>query len=143
MSFIQKILFEKSNSTFIQFFRYGIVGGLAFLFDFGILIALTELLKIHYLTSAAISFIIGLCVNYFLSITWVFSKRALENAKHEFLIFSIIGVLGLGINQLGLYILTDFLAFHYTLSKIFTAILVFMWNFITRKLILFQTRKKL
>jgi putative flippase GtrA len=77
-----------------QFLRYVVVGGVAFVVDFTVLVLLTEVLGLHYLTSAAIAFCCGLVTNYILSITWVFSTRSLASKRTEFTIFSIIGVVG-------------------------------------------------
>ena len=76
---VQHLYKGDANSTFIQFFRYTFVGGIAFLVDFGTLVLLTEVLNLHYLISAGIAFILGLTVNYLLSISWVFNNRAMDN----------------------------------------------------------------
>lgn len=86
------------------------------------------------------AFILGLITNYFLSIKWVFSIRSIENKKIEFLLFSIIGLIGLGLNELLLWIFTDLILIHYLLSKIITAIFVYLWNFIGRKYLLFNNK---
>lgn len=130
-----------ANSTFIQFFRYTFVGGIAFLVDFGTLALLTEVFKLHYLVSAGIAFILGLTVNYLLSISWVFNNRTMDNRLLEFILFSIIGLIGLGFNELFMWILTDILAIYYLLSKIITTIIVYFWNFFARKFILFNKVK--
>lgn len=131
-------ILSKSDKTFIQLLRYGIVGGIAYCVDFGFLIFLTEVIKIHYLISAAIAFILGLLTNYALSIFWVFSKRTLADKRIEFLIFSIIGIIGLGLNEVIIWFFTELIHFHYLISKIFSTIVVFFWNFLARKKVLFS-----
>lgn len=118
--------------------RYFVASGIAFLVDVGTLHLLTQVAGIHYLFSAATGFFLGLCTIYFLSIRWVFSKRSVKNTHHELLLFSMIGIGGLGINELGIYLLTDKLMFHYLVSKMLVTIFVFAWNFGIRKLILFR-----
>jgi putative flippase GtrA len=135
-----KLFLDKTENTLVQLFRYTFVGGFAFVVDFGTLFLLTEIFHIHYLLSAAIAFILGLITNYFLSIKWVFSIRSIENKKIEFLLFSIIGLIGLGLNELLLWIFTDLILIHYLLSKIITAIFVYLWNFIGRKYLLFNNK---
>jgi putative flippase GtrA len=137
---IRYIFIGETNSTFLQLFRYTFVGGAAFIADFGILYILTEYFKIHYLISAGISFILGLLINYFLSVKWVFNSRAMKNRTLEFLLFTLIGLIGLGLNELFLWILTDVLLIYYLLSKIFTAIIVYFWNFFARKFLLFRNQ---
>jgi putative flippase GtrA len=137
-SLIDSVLKGKTDNTFFQLIRYTFVGGLAFLVDFGTLYLLTEFIHLHYLLSAGIAFILGLLTNYLLSIRWVFTTRSVRNKKIEFLIFAIIGLAGLGLNELFLWIFTSLLGIYYLLSKILTAILVYLWNFFVRKFILFN-----
>lgn len=135
---ITSLIFKKSDKTHIQLFKYGFVGGIAYGVDFGSLFFLTEVIKIHYLISAALAFTLGLITNYTLSIFWVFSKRALANKKIEFIIFSIIGLVGLGLNEIIIWFFTEWAHFHYLISKIFSTVVVFFWNFFARKKLLFS-----
>ncbi len=135
---LRRVLFDSSNDTFVQFARYTVVGSVALAVDFATLFALTHFAGIYYLTSAAISFILGLAVNYWLSRTWVFSNRTLSNATLEFTIFAAIGVAGLGLNELGMWLLTSKLGLYYLLAKIVTAAVVYVWNFGARKYSLFR-----
>ena len=131
-------ILSKSDKTSVQLLKYGFVGGMAYCVDFGSLFFLTEFIKIHYLISAAIAFILGLVTNYALSIFWVFPKRTLANKRTEFLLFSIIGLIGLGLNEVIIWFFTEFIHYHYLISKIFSTVIVFFWNFIARKKILFS-----
>ena len=138
---IQSFFRGKTNNTLLQLFRYTFVGGFAFLVDFGTLFSLTEFLNIHYLVSAAIAFIFGLTINYFLSVLWVFSSRTMESRLLEFFMFALIGLVGLGLTELFLWILTDILLIYYLLSKVITTFVVYFWNFFVRKLLLFNKQK--
>lgn len=135
---IQSIFKGKADSTLLQLFRYTFVGGFAFIVDFGTLYILTEYFNIYYLVSAGIAFIFGLIINYFLSVKWVFNNRTMENRLLEFLLFTLIGLVGLGLNELSLWVLTDILLIYYLLSKIITTIIVYFWNFFARKILLFN-----
>ena len=134
-NFIEKLL--KSQETFFQLIRYGLVGGLAFVADYASLYAFTEWLGIQYLVSAALAFIIGLTVNYILSNLIVFTTHRLNNRWLEFNIFAIIGVIGLGLNELIMYCACELIGLHYMVAKLISTALVFFWNFFARKLTLF------
>jgi len=134
----RKLFVEETSNTFIQFFRYLFVGGTAFVVDYGLLYVLTEYAGLHYLLSATISFIAGLVVNYLLSTWWIFRKSKLQNKWAEFLVFAIIGVVGLLLNNLFMYVFTDLFHIHYMVSKLITTALVMIWNFAGRKYILFN-----
>ncbi len=139
-NFINKLFREKTDSIGVQFFRYLLVGGTAFVVDFGILYILTDKFSIYYLVSAAISFLIGLSVNYFLSTYWVFSERAYNNHCLEFFFFGIIGIVGLLFNQFFIWLFTSVLLVHYLWSKMITAIIVYFWNFFARKYLIFRKK---
>lgn len=137
MKFLNTLFVDKTSNGFIQLFRYLFVGGFAFVVDYGLLYVLTEWAGFYYLVSASISFLAGLVVNYLLSTGWIFKKSKMDNKVGEFVIFSIIGVIGLGLNSLLLYAFTDRVHIHYMISKLLSAALVMLWNFFARKIILF------
>lgn len=132
------LLTKNTDKTQIQFFRYIFVGGAAFLIDFTSLYILTDFFGIFYLSSAAVAFILGLITNYLLSISWVFNKRTLNNKTIEFSVFALIGIIGLGLNELFMWIFTTELSLFYLISKILAAIIILFWNFSARKITLFK-----
>lgn len=125
-----------------QFLQYVLVGGIAFIVDFTTLFALTEFAGLHYLVSASCGFAAGLAVNYLLCIRWIFDFRSLANASHEFAVFSLIGILGLLLNNALLYVQTEFLGFHYLASKLIAAAIILLFNFSLRRYLLFTERNK-
>lgn len=136
----KKILFGKTTNLFIQVFRYTLVGGLAFVVDLVLLFVLTEYAHWHYLVSATLSFLAGLLVNYILSTQWIFRSSKIKNKKIEFILFGLIGVIGLGLNNVLLYFFTDLIGLYYMLSKLITAVLVYAWNFLGRRYFLFNAK---
>jgi len=127
-----------SSSLVDQFARYLVVGGLAFALDFGCLFLITELFGVYYLASATIAFTVGLLTNYILSVVWVFPSRRTQNVAIEFALFALVGVVGLGLNDLILWTLTDYGGLHYLQSKLAATAVVLFWNFVARKLLLFS-----
>jgi putative flippase GtrA len=135
---MEQLFKNKTNNTVIQLFRYTFVGGLSFIFDFGSLYILTEYFNIYYLVSAAIAFMLGLTINYLLSISWVFEKRSIESKHVEFFIFAIIGIVGLALNELFIWFFTEIVGAYYLYSKLMSTGLVYLWNFFVRKYTLFR-----
>lgn len=122
-----------------EFIRYFVASLAALAVDIGILWFLTSAAGLSYLISGAIAFIAGLAVVYLLSVYWVFSERAVRNRGMEFLLFALIGIVGLILNEAILYALTTVLGIFYLVSKIASVIVVFSWNFAARKWILFRS----
>jgi putative flippase GtrA len=127
-----------TDRTIVQLFRYLFVGGGAFLVDFGSLYVFTEFAGLHYLMAAALAFLLGLFTNYLLSVSWVFASRRMENRWVEFAVFGLIGVVGLGLNELIMWQCTESLGLHYLVSKLVAAAVVMFWNFFARKYALFR-----
>jgi putative flippase GtrA len=137
-SMIEVLLKTKTNNTLIQLFRYTFVGGVAFIFDFGSLFILTEYFNVYYLISAAIAFLLGLTINYFLSIIWVFEKRSINSKYIEFIVFALIGTIGLALNEFFMWFFTEIVNTHYLFSKLISTVFVYLWNFTIRKFTLFR-----
>jgi putative flippase GtrA len=137
MDAIKRAFVEKTRNTYVQFMRYGFVSTVALAVDFGGLVALKQYGHMNYLVAASISFLAGLAVNYFLSVVWVFHGSRLKKS-HEIVLFAAIGLVGLGLTDLILWILTSGLGLFYVLSKAIATILVYFWNFGARKKYIFD-----
>ena len=122
----------------IAFVRYMFAGGVGFLIDYSILALFYEVCGCHYLLSSAMGFVCGLIFVYVASNRWVFSNRKMQHHQVvEFVIFSIIGLVGLLLTMLFMWLFTDVCAIHVLISKLLTTALVLMWNFGARKFILY------
>ena len=114
----QKIFIEATNNIWIQLFRYGFVGGIAFVADAGCLFGL-ECAGLSYLVAAAFAFIVGLLVNFILSKCLVFKGSETKSSTGtEFIVFLITGIIGLGLTELLMYLFTEQLSFYFMISKI-------------------------
>lgn len=119
-----------------QIIRFGVVGVISFLVDYGILYVLTEKANIYYLLSAGISFTVSVVINYLLSMSWVFKSNKKRGKKEEFIIFIVLSLGGLLLNQVMMYVFVDYMNVYYLLAKIVATAIVMIYNFTSRKLIL-------
>lgn len=117
-----------------QIIKFGFVGFLCFFIDYGIMVFLTEALKINYLISSGCSFSVSVIVNYILSIKFVFDADRDANKVKQFLVFLFFSIGGLIINQVVMWVAVDLLGIFYMISKIGATAIVMVYNFITRKL---------
>lgn len=157
---------EKFKVLVYEFLRYGVVGGIAFLADFGSLYLAKEYIFTNQLTygiylATALGFVVGLIVNYSLSLKFVFIQAKDQGKGRDlksFVIFAIIGIIGLALTELGMYLgcdlfkshldnlLTlignnlgcDLVKFGYLLVKCVVTAIVLLWNYVGRKIIIFR-----
>jgi putative flippase GtrA len=87
--------------------------------------------------AGAFGYAAGLVVVYFLSTHWVFRERAVTNARGEFIAFALLGLVGLLLNSVTLYVATSF-GLSLPVAKALSAGVGFSANFITRKVLLFS-----
>lgn len=133
------------QQTFWEFFRYLFAGGFAFLVDFAALIGCRELLFKDlawgvYL-SVLLAFVAGHVTNYLLSLWFVFrdpEERRKGWTWKAFWLFAVVGASGAGITEFGMWIGYGILGGNYVLVKVIMAAVVFIWNFIGRKLIVLK-----
>ena len=119
-----------------QIMKFGIVGVIATIIDFGVLIFLTEVFGLNPVVSATISFIVSLIFNYVASMRYVFRHREGMSREREFAIFVVLSVIGLGINDGLMWLGTNFAGLDYRLVKVGATAIVMVWNFVTRKIFL-------
>lgn len=121
------------NKLFVQILRFGVVGGLAFLIDSALLYILTEYVHMYVLYSSVISFLVSLIFNYIMSIFWVFDVQKKQGVK-EIGLFVILSTIGLGVNQLVMYLGVEIFHIYYMFCKVIATFIVMVYNFITRKI---------
>ena len=131
-----------ADRVLAQLIKSVLVSLVAFAIDFAILVALTEAAGLHYLISAALSFLVGTTVSWALSVAWVFPVRRFSSRAMEYFLFIVVGVVGLALNEALLWVFTEPLGIHYMASKVIPAALIFFWNFGARKLVLFTASGK-
>jgi putative flippase GtrA len=130
---------------FYEFMRFCLVGGVAFLADFGTLVLLNNILPelsgLRLYIATAGGFIVGLTVNYILSVRFVFiSARQSKVGRtfKSFLIFALVSVVGFGLTELGMFVGTHLMHINYMLVKVVVTGIVLMWNYIGRKVFIFK-----
>jgi putative flippase GtrA len=128
------------------FFRYLLVGGTAFLVDITLLYVFknyvfADLAETGVYIATAIGFTGGLIYNYIFCLVFVF-KSAKEQDKGKsigsFLVFGIIGAVGLLLTELGMYVGIEILAINYLIVKVIMTAIVLLWNYGVRKIVIFS-----
>lgn len=118
--------------------RYVLASALALMIDFGLYVGLIRAADVNYLVAAPLGFACGLATIYLLSVRWVFGYRRLADRRSEFALFALIGLAGMALNQGIIYTAVQLMPGWYEIAKLISAGVVFCFNFIFRKLLLFS-----
>lgn len=124
---------DSTGNISAQFGRYLAAALVGYCFDFGTLILLHGVLHVNYLLATTCGFVFGLVVIYILSNLYVFGESKVKSRTAEFGLFAIIGIIGLGILDLLMWVFTGKLGVNYILSKVIATVFVYAWNFLARR----------
>ena len=127
---------KRVKNLLVQFCKFGLVGTLCFAIDYGLMILLTEIWKVDYFLSSAISFSASVVVNYILSMRFVFNGKEDMSRFQEMAVFLALSLVGLMLNQMIMWIAVEFFGMFYMIAKILSTMLVTTYNFVSRKMFL-------
>jgi len=122
----------------IEAVKYAAASAVAFVVDYGLLLLLTRIGHLYYLLAATLSFLAGASVAYVLSVRFVFSAHRLHDRKLEFTSFVLLGLVGVAINLLVLYVTTGRLGVDVMYAKPLAACFTCAVNFALRRQLLFH-----
>lgn len=160
ISAFEKGMDSKMKKLVEQIMKFGAVGFLCFFIDYLVgLVVLHVMLGVGVFgensfsmgsqIGSALGFTVSVIVNYILSFKFVFERKEDMNRKAEFVIFIILSVIGLGLNQVVMWICTVLVynnvewiqkllgyGLAFTVAKVIATAIVMVYNFITRKIFL-------
>lgn len=119
-----------------QIMKFGVVGVIATVIDFGIMNLLHYGLGLNILIANTSGFIISLIFNYLASMKYVFAHKEGMSRRREFIIFVVLSVIGLVLNDGIVLALNAGLGLEANIAKICATALVMVYNFVTRKIFL-------
>ena len=118
-----------------QIMKFGVVGVIATVIDFGIMNLLHYGLGLNILIANTSGFIVSLIFNYVASMKYVFAHKE-GMSRREFIIFVVLSVIGLALNDGIVLALDAGLGLEANIAKICATALVMVYNFVTRKIFL-------
>ena len=156
---------QTKTQLFWEIFRFLLVGGTATIVDYAVFWLLDAFVfawcmqtlpMLALVLATAIGFCVGLLVNWALSVRFVFKAVKDEKqvrSKKSFLLFALIGVIGLLLTEIGVVALvaifsdirlfgtTAFLgtAWKKWLAKAVMTCVVLVWNYLGRKIFVFKS----
>ena len=141
------LFYTKTDNIFIQFFRYCFVGGIATLVEGGALwliqhFIFREQVGFTVYISQGIAFVLGLVMNFVLSKLFVFQEKSKKtNTAGEFATYAVVGIVGLLIKELLLWVFNIQIGWHYMLVWVVSTFIVLTWNYAGRRVLLYRTKK--
>ncbi len=128
-------MLQKEN--FYQLLRFGLVGVMNTLVDFGVY-QLLVWLGLHYALAQCLSYSCGLLNSYFFNSRWTF-RREKNYTKREFLRFLLVNLCSLALSVLLLRLCYEALGIESNLiAKGIVTVFVMLVNFIANKLFVFK-----
>jgi putative flippase GtrA len=160
---------QSKKSLFYEILRFLVVGGIATIADYAVYYLFRQWIlppdliagsgawdTTSLIIATALGFCCGLIVNWIMSVKFVFrnvKNKEESRSKKSFLIFAVIGLIGLGITELGMHFgvkllpdislfgSSDFLklAWKEWIMKVVMTCIVLVWNYVGRKLFVFKS----
>lgn len=112
----------------LRFIRFGVVGCSGMIIDFGVTWLCKEKFRWNKYLSNSLGFVIAATNNYLWNRLWTFQSQS-EAVAREYISFVVIAVIGLGLNNLIIYLLHERLHLNFYLSKLIAIGCVTLWNF--------------
>jgi putative flippase GtrA len=123
-----------------EFIKFVFVGGISAVIEFSLLILFVEKMGVDYLIGNIGAFALTNIVTYILSKRYVFNASTSVNKAQEAGLFFLCLLGGLVVNQIVLWALVEFTSVDYRIAKVIAIAITVIWNFFTRKHLVFRNR---
>ena len=131
-------MLSRLYQRFRNLILYGIIGSFTSALDFAVFTLLSKYIGIHYIVANCISVLIGISTSFALNRSINFKVK--DKTGKRFLIFLTVGVCGLLLSNLILYVGIDMLSGDELIVKLASIVLVVGFQFILNKFITFKEK---
>lgn len=127
-----------------QFISYFCVGGIAAIVEWVMFFIFSSVCRIPYLIATVLAFILSTTANWFLGriMTFKDSKKYKGEAGKEIFLIFLVSAIGLVFNLILMYLFVTVIGLdsdlQMTFSKIMATGIVFIWNFLIRKFVVYK-----
>ncbi len=133
-----------SKANIKQFISYFFVGGVAAVVEWVMFFLFANVLQIHYFVSTVLAFVFSTSANWILGRITTFKDNVSykdKKAKEAVLVFAV-SAIGLLFNLVLMYLFVTVMGFDSSVGKTFSKVaatgIVFIWNFLIRKLVIYK-----
>ncbi len=113
---------------FVKLVKFCVVGFTGMIIDFSTTWLLKEKCAVNKYIANSSGFLLAAINNYVWNRWWTFESNS-EEVMSQFLLFVGISVIGLGLNNMFIYLFNDKLRWNFYFSKVIAIGLVTVWNF--------------
>ena len=133
------------NENIKQFLSYFGVGGAAAIVEWICFSLFVSVNGLPYLLATVFAFILSTTVNWILRRIFTFRESAYKQKRvKEVVLIFFVSVIGLGLNMMLMYLFVNEIGMktniHQTIAKVLATGMVFIWNFLSRKLWIYRKR---
>lgn len=132
----ETLFFKEITQKFRFLILYGIIGTFSSGLDFAVFTSLVEFAELQYIVANGKSVFIGIVTSFFLNRKYNFKVE--DQVLKRFLIFLSVGLCGLVLSNIILYVCIDKLFMHKIISKVVAIMLVVFFQFLANKFITFK-----
>lgn len=134
-----KQLILKLYFKFRNLILYGIIGSFTSFLDFCVYTVLSQYAGIYYLVANCISVLIGITTSFVLNRKYNFKVK--DHVGQRFSVFLAVGLCGLLLSNIILYVGNDILAANELIVKLASIVLVVGFQFILNKFVTFKVKE--
>ena len=133
-------MIRKLYNKYRELIKYCIIGCSGALLDFIVYTILIKAFGMNYLLANALSVTAGITNNFFLNAYLNF--KVTDKLFKRFISFYLVGMLGLLVSEILLYLLVDIMSMNSIIAKIITIFVITIVQFILNKTITFKKKKE-
>jgi putative flippase GtrA len=116
------------QDIFVKFIKFGLVGTTGMAVDFGVTWVFKEQFRFNKYIANSLGFVAAVISNFLLNRIWTFQSQD-PGVGVQFGKFSAVALIGLGINNGIIYMLTERIKIPFYTSKLIATGIVIFWNF--------------
>ncbi len=126
-----------TKAFLFKFLKFAAVGATGVIVDYGFTYLFKEVFKVQKYISNSIGFTIAASTNYILNRIWTFESDNPDIAW-EYTEFLVISLIGLGLNNLFLWLFHSRFKLNFYVAKLIAIGIVTIWNFLANYFITFN-----
>ncbi|MFI5000467.1 MAG: GtrA family protein [Reyranellales bacterium] len=120
---------------------YFAIASVSFAANFAAFTGVVYVLGLHWLVANLAGFVAGTLTNYVLCIRFVFASRIHARRSTEVFMVTAVSTVGVGLETFLIYVGHDLLGAMLAVAKIVAAGVVFFWNYLARRYLVFGGTK--